>query len=465
MSRNIIVSLIVLSVLAFAARVGLDFYERPWSSVNALDAMEHRTIAQALVHGHGFTFGDWGYYGPTSVQSPPFPFLLAGMYEIFGSDSPADGSLHGANLAYLAILLINALAGAALVWVTFYMTRTLGGTNLAALIAAGLVAVWPSQIYAARTIQAISLITLSIAAMTVLFYKSIRTGRAGPWVGYSLIAVIATLTEPVLLPALMISGVLILACRSIPFRARLRNAAVLAFVCFAIIGPWAVRNFIVHGKIVPIKGTFWVNVWKGNNEYATGTDRLRMTPEQQKYLEKHNLSLSDDEFMDGPHQYDMLDPSQRARLENQPEEVREVVFKEFAVGWITQHPGRYAELCGIRLVKTITTDWDHPKSRSIINIASRSLLLLLTAGGVFVAWKQRWAFLFPLIVISTALLTYTLTITAARFAIPFEPFQLALGGALIASLIPHGDSVLASTPGRRGFEPIRRSGPAPAPAH
>ena len=212
----------------------------------------------------------------------------------------------------------------------------------------------------------------------------------------------------------------------------------LAFTIITIIGPWAIRNRIVHGKLIPIKGTFWVNVWKGNNEYATGTDRLKMTPTEKKYLEKHRNSISDEEFMDGPHQYDMLDPSQRARLDNEPEAVREEVFKEFAMTWITEHPAKYAQLCGIRLLKTITTDWDHPKSLTTANIASRTAILLLTLGGMFVAIKQRWSFFFPILLMVTALGTYTLTITAARFAIPFEPFQLALGGALIASLIPSG---------------------------
>ena len=47
-----------------------------------------------------------------------------------------------------------------------------------------------------------------------------------------------------------------------------------------IIVPWSVRNRAVHGQWIPIKSTFWVNVWKGNNPNATGTDRLEMTEDQ-----------------------------------------------------------------------------------------------------------------------------------------------------------------------------------------
>src|ERR1700690_4347264 len=102
--RTLITWLVVFSILAFFARIGLCVHLKAWQSPNA---MEHRSVALSLVHGTGFSFGDWGYYGPSSVQSPPFPFLLATMYKIFGETTPADGSLQGANRAYFAIMLIN----------------------------------------------------------------------------------------------------------------------------------------------------------------------------------------------------------------------------------------------------------------------------------------------------------------------------------------------------------------------
>jgi Dolichyl-phosphate-mannose-protein mannosyltransferase len=431
--RKVILILVLLSLLAFAARAGAVIYLKAWQKPNA---MEHRSVALSLVHGTGFSFGDWGYFGPTSVQSPPFPFLLAGMYKIFGDTAPADGSLADANVAYFAIMMINALAGAALVYLTYAMARTLGGSVLTGLLAAAAVSIWPSQVYAARHVQAISLITCGLAGSIILFYKAMRTGRLGPWVGYCIVATLATLTEPVFLPALAISGCLTLLWRTLSPTARLRNAAVLIFVVLTLIGPWTLRNRIVHGQWVPIKSSVWVNIWKGNNEFATGTDRLPPSQREKKTAEK-NL-WSDDEFvesnLDRDRQYDMLDPSQRSRLHNWPEMYRETVFKEIALGWIESHPKRYLELCGIRLIKTIGVDWDNPKSYNIIYIISRYGLLALTIVGLFVATRQKWSLLFPAIIVGTALFTYAVTVTAARFGIPFEPIQLCLAAACIAAL-------------------------------
>ena len=129
--------------------------------------MEHKSIAQALIHGKGFTFGDWGYYGPTSVQSPPFPFLLASMYEIFGADSPARwlASRCQPSLFCHHVHECHCRRRAGLVDL-LAMTKTLGGTPLAGAHRCGfLVALWPTQIYAARFVQAVSLITCGLAAI------------------------------------------------------------------------------------------------------------------------------------------------------------------------------------------------------------------------------------------------------------------------------------------------------------
>jgi hypothetical protein len=467
MSRRwIVITLIVLSSLALGARLAMDIHLKGWKSPSA---MEHRSIAQALVNGKGFTFGDWGYYGPTSVQSPPFPFLLAAMFKLFHAVGP-DGQFikSGEQHAYMAILVLNAFAGAALVWLTYAMTRTLGGTPLAGLIAAGLVAVWPSQIYAARFVQAVSFITCGVVAVTVLYYMAMRTGKTAPWVGFSFLFALVTLTEPVFLPALLISGGLMFVSRDLSWTIRLRNSAILAFAIFAVLGPWATRNYIVHGKLIPVKGSFWVNVWKGNNDYATGSDRLRLTAAEKARVAKEANSGEGDDIQDTAHMREMLDPSQIARLANHPEADREEVFKQYAQDWIVAHPQRYLQLCWIRLIKTLTIDWDNPRAYlSPTYLASRIVILLMTIPGLVMAWKKKWSLMLPAVLVITALASYTLTVTAARFAFPFEPLQLALGGGLLALMLPDPDRRQAARPPARGFEPtiLPRLGSAPAISH
>ena len=460
--RATVVTLTVLSLVAFAARVAVVVYFQAWRSPQA---MEHKTIAVALVAGHGFTFGDWNYYGPTSVQSPTFPFLLAGLYEVHHVLRPGpDGRLTldeaAAERAYFDVMLLNAAAGAALVWLTYATARTVGAVPAAALVAAALVAVWPTQVYTARVVQAISVITCGLALMTVLYYRAVRTGSPWAWAGFSVVGAASALTEPVFLPALAASGVLVLLARQLAWRQRVRNGAILAVAVLVVIGPWAARNYVVHGKLIPVKGSFWVNVWKGNNDFASGTDRLKMTDAYLARLQKHKATSGDDDLEDNARQYDMLDLSQRAKLMNKTEPEREAVFRDIVVPWIKAHPKRYLQLCGIRLVKTITIDWDNPKSVYTSYKLTRAAILLMTAGGLVVAWRQRWSLLFPGMVLACALLTYTLTVTAARFAFPFEPVQLTLGGGLIVALYRWATGAAPRRPAAAG----RAADPAREPA-
>jgi hypothetical protein len=200
-------------------------------------------------------------------------------------------------------------------------------------------------------------------------------------------------------------------------------------------------------------------MWKGNNDYATGTDRLKLTPAEEA-LAKKKLAAGDLDDWDTHHLYEMLDPSQRARLENHPEAEREEVFKEIATTWIKEHPQRYVELCGIRLLKTLTIDWDNPRSVIRVYLFSRIAILLLTIGGLYAAFKFRWSLAYPALMAGTALLSYTLTVTAARFAFPFEPIQLALAGGFLAMLLPDPDRSKKALPPGHGFEPF-----IPAPAN
>jgi 4-amino-4-deoxy-L-arabinose transferase-like glycosyltransferase len=424
-SRSGIALVLMLAALAFGLRAGAIFILHRWNQPNAI---EHRALALSLIDNGTFSFRDFNYLGPSSVQSPPYPFLLAMLFKIFGPESAS---------AYIAAMVINSLAGALTVWLIWKLVIALGGSRGAALVAAALVAIWPTQVYAATHVQAISLITLCVVAMIYLFQRSVQSGRIGPWIGYSVVGTLAALTEPVLLPIVALSGLLILVWRGLTMPQRLRNAAVLFAAAMLIIMPWTVRNRTVHGRWIPIKSTFWVNVWKANNDFATGTDRLELTQEKQAVLKTGELSISDrqmvDPNFDKERQYDRLTPEQLARLNHQPEVVREEIFKEFASTWIGAHHARYLQLCLIRLGKTLWVDWDNPKAHSIFFWLPRTILLILLVPGIVIAVRQRWALLFAALVVASCLLTYTLTITAARFSLPLEPLALCCVAAFVAA--------------------------------
>jgi 4-amino-4-deoxy-L-arabinose transferase-like glycosyltransferase len=418
--------LLALCLLAVALRLAAIVALRAWEQPNP---MEHAAIATNLLEGRGFSFSGFGYFGPSSVQSPPYPVFLASLFWIFGIGTPA---------AYGAAMAVNALLGGLAVWLTYKAGLALRAGPRVSLAAAALCAIWPTQIYAAAAAQAITMITVAVLALIVLFHKAIDERRIGPWIGFSIVGCLAALTEPVLLPALMLVGMAFVVWpRHWPLTLRVRFAAVLFVAGVSILGPWTLRNYLVHDTLMPVKSTFWVNVWKGNNPHATGTDRLPLSQEQRQTLAETPLwkrdRLAKSEGFDDARQYDRLTPEQLERLSGKPDAEREKVFKDFATTWIAANPGRYLELCGLRLFKTVWVEWDNPKSWNPVYLLARSVLLMGTFAGLIIAVKQRWRLGFVALLVGSSVVLITMTVTAARFALPFEPLQFIGACALLGA--------------------------------
>ena len=157
-----------LGKLASASRVSPgDFFRcDSWTHPNAI---EHRALALSLLKHGVFYFRDFNYYGPSSVQSPPYPFLLATLFKIFGADSSG---------AYIAAMIVNSVFGAIAVWMTYLFVRVIGGRENVALISAALIAIWPSQVFAATAVQAIAMITCCVVAMFYFFQAGVETGKS-----------------------------------------------------------------------------------------------------------------------------------------------------------------------------------------------------------------------------------------------------------------------------------------------
>ncbi|MEM6749785.1 MAG: glycosyltransferase family 39 protein [Planctomycetota bacterium] len=407
--------LALIFVVALGLRVGVILVDGSYQDPQSAGAMEHRAIATQMIEGHGFSFIEkWNGRQLTSVQSPPYPTVLYLAYSAFGVDAPA---------AYFSAMVFNAVLGSLAASLTFLMAGRLGGDRLTGLLAAGLVAVWPTQVFLVTAAQAIAWITVAIVAATWLFYKSLDTGKIGPWVAFGLIGCLGALAEPVLLPPMAFTGLLIFVWKSkLTFKQRFRNAAILLGCAIVVLGPWTVRNYQVHEKFMPVKSTFWVNFWKANNPTATGTDRIPATPEQIARGE------------DAGRQYDTLTDAQKAELMGKNEVEREKIFQKWTTTWVQENPGAYVKMCFVRLGKTIWTDPHHPIGRKPAYLALRAAFLAFVALGVVWVIRQRWRLGMPALIAGCALLMYTLTITAARFTIPLEPFVMSFGAAALVGI-------------------------------
>lgn len=317
--------------------------------VNALRLRtgEETSIAHHLAAGRGFSFAEYGYFGPTSIRPPVYPMLQAIAILSTGPDSSG-----GARV----MLWLNALAGGVSVALAFGVGRQLFQSESAALIAGLLVAVLPTQLYTAAFQQGLSIaVMLLLATVWLVLRRDVRLAMPA-----GLVAGATLLTESVLLiPLAVIIGWV--AGR------RAGSALLILTATFALLVPWLYRNAIVQQQLTGITNELWSDTFIGNNPNATGSAHLH-----------NNVSpLSH------------LPPIEADKIKGQPERVRTQLFRDWSLDWITNNPLGYARLCGQRLLKSLWLDWDHPTGLNPLNVVSRTACFIGWAVAVAMMIRQK----------------------------------------------------------------------------
>jgi hypothetical protein len=435
-------------ILAIAARVAvvlvLRSYEVPRSTY------EHGEIAANLLAGRGFATRFLGADGPTSQQAPVYPVLVALAYAIGGVGTPR---------ALLFLEIGQSLLGGLLVWEVLGLVRLIApGRPWFGRMAALVVALHPTLVYAATHVQVASLEALLLVGTLVRAYRtglSHRTRDAvvtGGW-----LAVLA-LTDPILSLAIVgIAGAVWLGRGNEPGQVRRssRLVAVIALTGLLGISPWLLRNYRVHGEFVAIKSTFGYAFWQGNCALSEGTDKV-LRKSVDRILERGQgaSSLSDwnRSLWEARHEAGYLDDIALTKADYrqlgsvaEPERSR-ILFRR-AVADLRIDLWRYPRLCLKRLRYFILFDETNPKSRVWTYRVAHIGLTVFALVGLFLAGATVRRRLVPTILTAAAItLFHALTITSARFHIPLEPLMAIWGAAGLA---------------RWEVRPEKRSTPAP----
>lgn len=425
--------------LLFAAALGLR-----GAAIFVLDSYhtaftyEHGEIAENLLAGRGFTVKFLGGEGPTSQQAPGYPFLLAAAYAVLGT-GPA---------ALLAVQLLQAVAGALIVLLTVQLAWTLLPKRPEiGWIAGVLVAIAPPHIYMVTHIQVVTWATLGLTAMFALALSPRVAQSRWGLVAIGIVIGVTLLFEPILALATPLAawGVWRANLRGgCPDRGSFRRAfactAAVTAVAVAVVTPWTVRNYHVHGEFVFIKSTFGYAFWQANNPASFGTDKI---PKKSALL----IATRHDGTWAGVHEAlvaarhetlyiddVLLKPKKYREFKGMTELERSRHLGAKASAFIRENPGEYVRLCVQRLRYFLLGDETNPKtSHPIYQVFNLCWLLLVGLG----AWQLRsdWRQLWPLAAaFGVVMLFHVLTITSARFRIPLEPITLLWAAAPLAAL-------------------------------
>jgi 4-amino-4-deoxy-L-arabinose transferase-like glycosyltransferase len=250
-----------IMAIALALRVGNltthHLYRIPPDLDHIYFGMEMGRVARSIVTGHGFASVFAPDSGPTAWFGPVYPYLLAGVFKLFGVYT---------NASAMAILSINSLFSA-LTCVTLYRVaeRTLGSAT--ATVSAWLWAVLPYAIYwPTHHIWETSLSTFLLTAAFLYTLRLEGSVRLSPWLGYGALWGGIALTNAALLSFLPVAAVWLRAREKHSWKQFARGAVAAMVLSIVIVSPWIMRNYSVFHRFVFPRSDFGAELYLENHE-------------------------------------------------------------------------------------------------------------------------------------------------------------------------------------------------------
>jgi len=268
-------SLFWMVIVAFALRFGwilvAHTYKFKTLDHNFSFGWEMGRIGRSLAQGQGFSNPFNELTGPTAWEPPLYPFLIAGVFKLFGIYT---------YISALVLLGLNSLFSALTCIPIFLIAKKCFSQKLA-IWSGWLWAVMPPVMYwCTRWVWETSLAALLIALIFWLCLElEDQEGLMG-WLRFGLLWGIAGLTNTSLLAFLPASGLWVWYRRSKYGRRSLAGVALASLVFVACITPWIVRNSRTFGQLMFLRSNFGAELRIGNGPWADGTWREYLHPTQ-----------------------------------------------------------------------------------------------------------------------------------------------------------------------------------------
>jgi 4-amino-4-deoxy-L-arabinose transferase-like glycosyltransferase len=216
------------------------------------------TIADAIAQGRGFSdpYPYYGPSGPSALIPPVYPYILVGVFKLFGSFSLAS---------FLAALFLNCAASAA----TAFPIRRIAAKCFSERVgwwSAWTWMVFPYSVYWGAVFPWTTVLTGLLLALLILGAIELESNpSAAAWFGFGLLAGFAALNDPVVVIVLPLLVAWPCYKNAIGGRAW-RLPAIAALLGMALVpAPWLIRNYQVFHRPVFIRDTFWVAFRIGNS--------------------------------------------------------------------------------------------------------------------------------------------------------------------------------------------------------
>lgn len=254
---------IVLFALVFriVLIIALETYHKDPTRDHWTFGFEVGRVAKSIASGRGFSSPFDTETGPTAFYTPLYPYLVAGVFKLFGIYSDASCFvLLALNSLFSALTCLNVLR---------LGQRTFGRT--VANLSAWSWALHPLAIHISiRWIWEMTLSTFLLSLLVLWTLDLWHSRRYRPWLTFGLLCALTALSNPVsaaVLPFLWAwLWVRLRSEGALPNR--LVGMAVLVFLVSLV--PWSVRNYLTFHRFVPFRSNLSLELQVGNNPAAFG---------------------------------------------------------------------------------------------------------------------------------------------------------------------------------------------------
>jgi 4-amino-4-deoxy-L-arabinose transferase-like glycosyltransferase len=241
-------------------------------------------IGRSLALGQGFSNPFNRSTGPTAWEPPLYPFLIAGVFKLFGIYTRASA---------LVLLTINSLFSALTCAPIFLIARRCFSEKVA-VWTAWLWALTPFVMYwCTRWVWETSLAALLLALIFWLTLELEERHGLRPWLEFGLLWGVAGLASTSLLAFLPASGLWAWYRRMRRGQRSLAGVGAASLVFIACITPWLARNHRVFGRWIFVRSNFGAELRIGNGPGADGTWREYIHPTQNVYQMRRYQQLGE----------------------------------------------------------------------------------------------------------------------------------------------------------------------------
>jgi hypothetical protein len=366
-------------------------------------------VARAIAAGEGFSspLRIWDT-GPTVWFTPIYPYLVAGIFKIWGIYS---------DMSRIIIQMLNcAFAALTIIPIHGIAKRTFGES-----VAIGAAWTWvffPTALF-------FPILWIWDTALIGLFFSlifwatlAIREERGLlPWAGYGALWVVGVLINPSILTLFpFFLGWLIWKARqeSAPW-AKPAAAALLVFAIGLV--PWTIRNYRVFDKFIVLRSNFGLELWLGNNPDVTDTMSPWAHPNDNPQEGEKYARMGEIAYM-AEKQHEAF-----AFMRTHPRDTVYFMFRRFANNWlgVTDSPVDY---------------WSNGPLYAKAFLVLNCLLSLLCLLGALYAYRARHPDAAPFAMVLLIFPTiFYVTHSSLRYRFPMDPIMLVLAASAVAHLL------------------------------